>query len=243
MDDLSEKEQIEEIRRWWSEYGWFVIGGVVIGVALLLGWNYFQGQKYAERQEASTLFETLIDHVDDGNAEAAETVLNDLTTNYPQTVYAAQSQMAVARLYMDQNRDQDAADALQSVIDSDAGDELKHIARLRLARIFLYQEKAQEVVDLLSAQDESPFSASYNEVIGDAQLALGNVGAAEAAYQKVLADPDAQGTVDLALVQWKLIDLPVIEPAAGLPEADDAAEPVAEDAVEEAEEATAEETE
>ena len=242
MDDLSEKEQIDEIRRWWSEYGWFVIGGIVIGVALLVGWNYYQGQQLKAQQEASTLYDTLTDHVVDGDIDAAEAIVNDLSADYSQTAYSAQSKLAVARLYMDRNRDQDAAEALQSVIDSDAGAELKHIARLRLARIFLYQEKAQEVVDLLGDLEESPFSASYNEVLGDAQLALGNIGAAEAAYQQVLADPDAQGTVDLALVQWKLIDLPAVEPAAGLPEPDEAAEPGDDAAVEEAEEATAEES-
>ena len=38
MDDLqSEKEQIEEMKAWWAEYGRYVIAGVVIAVGLLLG--------------------------------------------------------------------------------------------------------------------------------------------------------------------------------------------------------------
>ena len=40
MDEfLSEKEQIEQIREWWRENGWYLIGGVAIGVLGLLGWN------------------------------------------------------------------------------------------------------------------------------------------------------------------------------------------------------------
>ncbi len=218
MDDLlSEKEQIEQIRNWWSEYGWFVIGGVALGVALLVGWNWYQGERLAAQQEASTRYEALTNHVVDGELAEAEAIVEDLATNFADTAYLAQSQIAIARLYMDQNRDQDAADALQAVIDSGVGDELRHVARLRLARIYLYQDKAQDAIDLIDAQEESAFSAAYNEVIGDAQLALGNIAAAQDAYQAVLADPDAQNTVDLRLVQWKLLDLPEVAPVVDLP--------------------------
>ena len=36
MDDLSEKEQIEQMRAWWSEYGNYVIGGIVVGIGLMV---------------------------------------------------------------------------------------------------------------------------------------------------------------------------------------------------------------
>ena len=113
----------------------------------------------------------------------------------------------MARLYMDRNRDQDAADALQGVIDSGADDTFRNLARLRLARIYLYQEKPQEAVALLEGQPGDAFSASYDEVLGDAYAMLDRIDEAEAAYQRVLADPLAQGTVDLRLLQWKLLDL------------------------------------
>ena len=38
---LSEKEQIDEIRSWWRENGWYLIGGAVLGIAALLGWNRY----------------------------------------------------------------------------------------------------------------------------------------------------------------------------------------------------------
>ena len=38
---LSEKEQIEEIRSWWRENGWYLVGGAIIGIAALLGWNRY----------------------------------------------------------------------------------------------------------------------------------------------------------------------------------------------------------
>ena len=94
---------------------------------------------------------------------------------------------------------------------NDSRQELRHVARLRLARILLYQDKAQEVVDLLAAQDVDAFAAAYGEVLGDAYTALGQIAEAQDAYQKILLDPLSQGTVDQQLVQWKALDLPQIE--------------------------------
>jgi hypothetical protein len=119
---------------------------------------------------------------------------------------------------MDRNRDEDAAEALRELLAGDSGEELKHVARLRLAKILLYQDKAQEVVDLVEGQDNPAFAAAYNEVLGDAYHALGRIADAQAAYQRVLMDPMAQGTVDQRLVQWKSLDLPLAsadEPANG----------------------------
>ena len=209
MDDLlSEKEQIEQIRSWWSEYGGYVIGGLGLGIAILAGWNYYQGSKLDAQLEGSALYESLANHVVSGSLEAAEEVVDQLATDYAATSYAAQAQLAMARMYMDKNRDADAADALSGVIDSDADEEVKLVARARLARVLLYQGKPQEVVDLLEGQSSEAFAAIYNELLGDAYHELGRIEDARIAYQNVMLDPLVQSTVDQRLVQWKALDLP-----------------------------------
>jgi predicted negative regulator of RcsB-dependent stress response len=212
VDDLlSEKEQIDQFRAWWSEYGMYVIGGIVIGAGILFGINDYQAKKLAAQQAASTAYELLVVQVGGGNLEEAEAIASEIATSYPDTTYVGQSGLAMARLYMDKNRDQDAADALVAVVAGDADVELKHVARLRLARIYLYQDKAQEVVDLLAIESIDAFASAYGEVLGDAYTALGRIAEAQDAYQQVLMDPLAQGTVDPQLVQWKALDLPEVE--------------------------------
>ena len=209
MDDLlSEKEQIEQIRTWWSEYGNYVIGGVLAGAIGLFGYNYYQNSQMNARLEASALYESLTNYVVNGDLERAESTTSQLETEYASTVYAAQAKLAMGRLYMDRNRDQDAAEVLRELIDSDAGDELKDVARARVARILLYQDKAQEVVDLLEGRDSVAFGAIYSELLGDAYHALGRIEDAEAAYRSALMDPMAQSTIDQEFVQWKVLDLP-----------------------------------
>jgi predicted negative regulator of RcsB-dependent stress response len=220
VDDLlSEKEQIDQFRAWWSEYGAYVIGGIVIGAGLLFGYNYYQNAKLQEQLNASTAYEALLVQVADGDLDEAEAAASEIASLYSETSYAGQAGLAMARLYMDKNRDMDAADALKVLIDGSANDELKHVARLRMARIYLYQNKAQEVVDLLVAEDTDAFAAAYAEVLGDAYAQLGRIAEAEDAYQKILVDTSSQGTVDQQLVQWKVLDLPAVVPQAAEPEA------------------------
>lgn len=227
MDDLqSEKEQIEEMRAWWAEYGRYVIAGVVIAVGLLFGFNQYTSSKLAAQVEASVLFESLADHVFDGDLEDAEADADELANNYANTPYAPQSKLAMARLYMDKNRDQDAADVLNELLAVRGSGALKHVGRLRLARLLLYQDKPQEVIDLLEGQENKAFAGLYAEVRGDAYTALGQVEAAGDSYRIALAN--ASQTVNRGLVQMKLIDLPDASPAAAdadAPGTDTVAEP------------------
>ncbi len=212
MDDLqSEKEQIEEMKAWWAEYGRYVIAGVIIAVGLIIGFTLYKNNKLEAQIEASELFETLANHVADGDLEDAQGVAGQLANNYANTAYAAQSKLAMARLYMDQNRDQDAADVLNELLQMRGNGALKHVGRVRPARILLYQDKPQEVLDLLDGQDNEAFAGLYAEARGDAHAALGQVAEAGEAYRLALAD--STRAVNVGLVQMKLLDLPEEEPA------------------------------
>ena len=128
---------------------------------------------------------------------------------------SAATSTAMSRLYMDKNRDQDAADALNELLAMRGNGALKHVGRVRLARILLYQDKAQEVIDLLADRDDEAFSGLYAELRGDAYAALGDTEAAGDAYRAALADTSQ--TVNRGLVQMKLVDLPVAQPMAAVP--------------------------
>ena len=208
MEELSEKEQLDAMRAWWKENGRFVIGGVVLGVAILVGWNQWRGGMVEKETAASALYEDIMSATGDGNLDAANSAATELFESYADTTYAGQSRLAMARLYMDKGRDQDAADVLRVLVESGGDSEVQLVGRLRLARILLYQDKAEEVVELLKDQGEHAFAARYSEVLGDAYTALGSYAQAEAAYTAALVDDPAVRTVDSGLVQLKLNDLP-----------------------------------
>ena len=260
MEDLSEKEQIDAIRAWWSENGNFVIGGVVVGVAIIVGWNTWQGNIASQEVAASTYYEDIMTAAARGNLDAAETAAGALFAEHGGSDYAGLSRLAMARIYMDNGRDQDAVDVLQPLASDPAGGEQSHIARLRLGRVLLYQGKSDEVIALVNEQPESGFSAEFNELLGDAYEASGQYAEAEAAYVAALNDNPVAPTIDVEFIQLKINDLPIpgeaeaeapiTESEAPIEEtpagdgesgaAEEAAEPAA---VEEVEESTTEEPE
>ncbi len=197
------------MRAWWKENGRYVISGIVLGVAILLGWREWRDYQLTSRLEASALYETLAVEVNDGDLDASEAAASNLYDNYASTTYAALARLSMAKLYMEKGRDQDAADALIALVSERGKSELKMIGRLRLAKIYLYQDKYQEVVELLSGFEDSSFAARYDELLGDAYLALGQVASASAAYERAMLDDVNAPTVDRALVQMKIVDLPV----------------------------------
>ena len=209
MDEfLSEKEQIDQMRDWWRDNGTYVIAGLVLGIGGVFGFNAWKDSQESVRVDASTRFEDLADEVAENRLENAELVADDLYGEFTDTIYADQARLAMARLYMDQGRDQDAAETLEAQLSAGNSDELKMVARLRLAKVYLYQNKPQEVLDLLAGFEESGFGARYSEAIGDAHFALGEYEAAEAAWQQALIKDDSNQVIDTTLVQMKIGDLP-----------------------------------
>jgi predicted negative regulator of RcsB-dependent stress response len=211
VNDLSEKEQLEEMRAWWSENGRFVITGVVLGIAIIVGWNQWRASIETTQIEASNLFEEVMTAVEDGDTEAAEGAANTLFDNYEQTVYPGQTRLALARLYMDKGRDQDAVLILRELIVPTDETEIQLVGRLRLAKVLLYQNKPDEVVELLNDRGESAFTARYSEILGDAYAAQGNFAEAQTAFQAALTENPALQTIDNNLVQLKLNDLPDLD--------------------------------
>ena len=209
MDELlSEREQIDAMRSWWSENGTWVVLGIVIGVGGIFGLNQYRSSQLETQVAASTLFEALAEEISNDAVEPAEALVADMVSDYPQTIYADQARLAMARLYMDQGRDEDAAASLRALLDSEGDAQMKQVARLRLAKVMLYQDRAADVLALLEGQTESGFSAKYFEAIGDAHTQLGNYAEAEEAYLAAVGDPLAAQVVDTALLQMKISDLP-----------------------------------
>jgi len=240
VEDLTEKEQLEALRTWWSENGSFVVGGIIVGVLIIFGWNRWQAGIAETEISASRLFEDVMEAAGRGNLDAASEAADGLFSEYDDTAYAGQARLAMARMYMDNARDQDAADVLRPLADMSSDDQLALVGRLRLAKILLYQNKAEEVVELVKDQPESAFSARFSEVLGDAYVALESYAEAEAAYIAALDDNPSVRTVDAALIQLKINDLPLVDELAA--EASEAEADAATSAEPAAEETAAEES-
>jgi predicted negative regulator of RcsB-dependent stress response len=90
-------------------------------------------------------------------------------------------------------------------------DELRQIARLRMARILTDQGKPDEAIKALPDPIPAAFAARYHEVRGDAYFAKHDIPHAVSEYQAALAAADASGT-NAALLELKIEDLGAVLP-------------------------------
>jgi predicted negative regulator of RcsB-dependent stress response len=204
---LSEKEQIEQIRQWWKENGAWVVGGLVLGLALLVGWNSWQSYVKTRAEEASSLYEQVRVETAAGNTDKASELTAELRSDFAATPYADQASLELARLLVERGNLDEAAAALEFVVSANDDPQMSLVARARLAQVRMQQGKFDEAVEALKVDDAGAFAPRFNELRGDIAVARGDLETARNEYEAVLSNLDA-GPVNREVVEIKLNDLP-----------------------------------
>ena len=207
MDDLlSEKEQVEHLRQWWRENGWFLIGGVALGALGLFGWKQYGDYQQRQAEEAASLYQQVQDALARPDTEGAAALLEKLRADFPKQPYTQQASLLVARNQLVSAPDR-ATDELRYTMQNSTDPELAMVARLRLARVLAYREQYQDALDLLSVEDPGQFAGRISEIRGDIYASLGQVDEARAAYLAAMVSAGAE-VLDRNFLQMKLGDLP-----------------------------------
>lgn len=214
MDDyLSEKEQVEALRQWWNENGRWVIAGLALGIAMLVGWNSWQSHVKTRAEQASALFEQVRSAAATGNRDEATALTGQLRADYAATPYPAQASLMLAKLEVEQGFLDEAAEALDYVIENSGDMQAQLVARARLAQVRLQQRRLDDALQALEVKDPGAFAARYHELRGDIAHAREDWQLARTEYEQALA-LQGSGPVNQELIQVKIRDLPIAAPAA-----------------------------
>jgi predicted negative regulator of RcsB-dependent stress response len=207
---LSEKEQIERLRQWLSENGRSIATGLILGLAVVVGLWWWRPYRDAQLAEASAVYAQLVEAADHGQPEDALQLASKLD-GYWRTPYGMQGALVLARMYMDKDEPEPAAAQLQKVVNEAHDDELVQIARLRLARVRVYQQQADEALKILGNDNPGKFAPLYHEARGDILHALKRDDEARAEYEQALATLDPS-MADRSLIEMKLNDVAAAAP-------------------------------
>lgn len=210
-DFLTDDEQAEAVKGWLRENALFLLGGLVLGIGGLFGWNQWQGMQEGQAEQASAIYDRLLLQASQQRIAEAEEALRELERDFSRTGYADQARLAIAGMHMERTMPEQAVVHLQAVLEGGASSGLQHVARLRLARVRLYQEQPDAALALLAVADTGEFTARYHEVRGDAHAEAGSLDEARREYEQALAT-DQRGFIDRGYVQAKLADIRVAGP-------------------------------
>ncbi len=137
----TEEEQVEALKRWWSDNGKGIVAAVVIGVLGSIGWQAWQDRQVAKAESASAIYQELLGLGAQASTDSAQKVRLDelvatLSEDYAGTGYADLGQLLQAAVWATDGRSQEALTlltALEARVADDAA--LYPLVKLRRARL------------------------------------------------------------------------------------------------------------
>ena len=187
MEDLTDNEREEQLRRWWSDNWAWIIGGVALGLAVLGGWQYWQRHQQQSAEQDAADYRAVVAALGGNQREEAVKQAAGLRERHPTSPYVDQADLALARTAVERNELDEAARLLKGVADRSKDAQLRLVAQTRLARVLIAQGKADEALALLDPAKAGAFAALVHDIRGDALSAKGDAPGAQKEYQAALA--------------------------------------------------------
>ena len=200
----TDEEQVEVIKKWWAENGRYLIAGVVLGLAGLFGWNYWQDYQKNRAMKGSAAFAQLQQSILKKETASANDAVSLLHEKYAATPYAEMGSMAIAGFNATQDDLPASEEYLRLAMAKAKLPEVRGVARLRLAAVLNAGKKYQQALDLLGQGElDTAYTSLVEEYRGDALRGLGKFAEARTAYSRALLT--AGGRAEY--LQWKHDDL------------------------------------
>ncbi|WP_445497190.1 YfgM family protein [Photorhabdus sp. SF281] len=186
----NENEQVDAIRRFFTDNGKALVFGLVLGAGALIGWRYWQSHQINQLQGSAEAFEQVNRELISGAKEsyaAAEKFAAETNNSY-----GVMAHMHLAQLAVEKNELAKADQFLSVAVSQTKNEDLQALANIRLARVQLAEDKADAALKTLEQVKGSGWVAVAEDIRGDALLKKGDIAGARAAYTKGLGSDSPQ---------------------------------------------------
>jgi predicted negative regulator of RcsB-dependent stress response len=188
--DLDEQEQIENLKAWWKRYGTLVLLGVtacLVTIAAVQGWRYYTAQ---QSQRAATLYLQLDQAQDAKDHRRVRDIAAQIVERHGSTHYAGMAALAAAHASFATGEIDEARKHLQWAAERAREEEMRDVARLRLAALLLDQKQFDEALKVLSARHQEAYAGLFADARGDVLAVQGRAPEAREAYRNALEKLD-----------------------------------------------------
>lgn len=202
--DLEEQEQVAELKAWWRQHGRLVTSVVVAAALGFAGWQGWRIYQQNQAANAAGLYDTLVHAAEANDGKALRDAAGSLIENYPRTLYATMGALTAARFHFDRNDLKSAKLQLQWAVDHTPSEEMRDLARLRLAAVLLDEKGYDEALKLLNVAHLPAFESQYAALRGDVLVAKNQTADARAAYKLALDKASRQDAAFRESVRMRL---------------------------------------
>lgn len=202
-DIYNENDELSRVVEWLKANGAALVIGVVLGLAIIVGWQWWNVRVDSRAQAAAQLYGSVAGPIESGQiTDSVRAKVEQLKQDYAGSPYAANAAFKLAARAMEQKQYDQAISQLDWVIENSESVPARNVAQLRKARTLWSTGDAEAALSLLEAKHPDSFDRLFAELAGDIQAARGNRPAAHAAYQRAAAA--ATGGVATGVLQRKL---------------------------------------
>lgn len=186
MNDLTDEEKAERIKQWWSENGIAIVAGLILGIAGLLGWNWWSDREEARAQAASEMYQALQAAAETGQPERAMGLADAVIEQGRGTPYRALAWIYRADAAVSRGDTAAAIEALRAARDAAPDRGYRETISLRLARQLIVAEQLDAAQAALAEIRSAAFVGLKRELEGDLARARGDLELARERYREAL---------------------------------------------------------
>lgn len=180
--DFEEQERLAELKAWWEDNRIYVFVAVGVAAAGLVGWEGWKLYGARQAEDAAALHRPVAAAAKANDPKKLADASKALVEKHPGTFYASESALQVAKTAFEAGNLAEARKQLEWVADKGV-EELRGVARLRLAAVLLEDRKYDEALKALDGIRDEAFAAAAADLRGDVMLAQGRMDEARAAYK------------------------------------------------------------
>jgi predicted negative regulator of RcsB-dependent stress response len=184
---VSDEEQLQKLKDWWKKYGNTIMIAVIAVIALSFGLRYWQQYKTHSAQQASVIYEQLLEADIAKQPANVKLFAQHLMDTYSSSPYASFAAMMLARNAANANDLPTAEQNLQWVLNHSNSKDLRQIARVRAARVLIAENQLDQALALLQKVDDKAYEPIIGEIKGDIYLAKNDKKMALQEYQNAFA--------------------------------------------------------
>jgi predicted negative regulator of RcsB-dependent stress response len=174
MSYLTDDEKAEAIKKWWSDNWSAIAGGLVLGVAGLLSWNWWTDREDTRTEQASQMYTQMLVQINQSQLERATLTGNQLVESAGRTPYLAMAWALRADIAAREGDPEAVTRALLEARKAARDDGFKEVLTLRLARHQLAVGDIAAALDTLAQSSSDAFAGLRAEIMGDVARVQGD---------------------------------------------------------------------